>query len=154
MHRNRERADEVARTFDIPAVFTDYHEMIDKGGLDAVVIATPEDLLYLSISGEKGRMDCIDSPKTGQVIEGVQLHEDEPRLLKIPNHFFEGMDRTKSSMELYMEVYKKQPHIGYAFVESILNNKVVPPSFYEGLKAQEIIDAAFCSHESDTLVTL
>jgi predicted dehydrogenase len=44
--RGRARAEEMAAKYDIPLVFTDYREMIEKGDLDAVVVATPEDLHY------------------------------------------------------------------------------------------------------------
>lgn len=44
--RNRERTREMALKYDIPDVYTDYKEMIDKGGLDAVVVATPYDLHF------------------------------------------------------------------------------------------------------------
>ena len=44
--RNRDRAEVIAGKYDIPKVFTDYKKMIAEGGLDAVVIATPEDLHY------------------------------------------------------------------------------------------------------------
>ena len=42
--RNRERAEEMARKYEIPRVFTDYRELIEEGDLDAVVVATPDDL--------------------------------------------------------------------------------------------------------------
>jgi predicted dehydrogenase len=41
--RNRERAQEMADKYAIPNVFSDYHEMIAKGNLHAVVISTPDD---------------------------------------------------------------------------------------------------------------
>ena len=44
--RNRERASEIAKKYDVPNVFSDYKEMIDKGELHAVVIASPDDLHY------------------------------------------------------------------------------------------------------------
>ena len=44
--RNRQRADEMATKYDIPAVYTDYRAMIEAGGLDAVVVSTPDDLHY------------------------------------------------------------------------------------------------------------
>jgi len=44
--RNRERAEEMAKKYEIPVVFTDYREMIEKGDLQAVVIATPDDMHY------------------------------------------------------------------------------------------------------------
>lgn len=107
-----------------------------------------------SVSGEKGRLCLTTSIMGGNVIKGGQLHEDELMSLEIPDHLYEGVDRSKSGLELFKECFKGQPFYGYAFVESILNNTVVPPSFYEGMKAQEVIDAAFRSDKTDTLVTL
>lgn len=43
--RNRARAEEVARRFSIPNVFTDAHDLI-RSAVDAVVIVTPDDLHY------------------------------------------------------------------------------------------------------------
>ena len=44
--RNREQADEMAAKYGVPQVFTDHREMIEKGGLDAVVVSTPDDTHY------------------------------------------------------------------------------------------------------------
>ena len=44
--RNQERATEMAQKYGIPQVFADYNELIRKGGLDALVVATPDDLHY------------------------------------------------------------------------------------------------------------
>jgi predicted dehydrogenase len=41
--RNKARADEQAAKNNIPAVFTDYAEMMRAGGLEAVVVVTPDD---------------------------------------------------------------------------------------------------------------
>ncbi len=42
--RNRDRAEELARKYHIPGVFTDYRDMIERGGLDALIVAVPDDL--------------------------------------------------------------------------------------------------------------
>lgn len=44
--RNRERAEELAHKYAIPNVFTDYQDMLHQGNLDAVIVATPDDLHY------------------------------------------------------------------------------------------------------------
>jgi predicted dehydrogenase len=44
--RNRKNAQEMADTWDIPQVYTDYNEMIDSADLNAIVIATPNDSHY------------------------------------------------------------------------------------------------------------
>ena len=42
--RNRERAGALAAQYAVPGVFTDYREMIRDSDLDAIVVATPDDL--------------------------------------------------------------------------------------------------------------
>jgi predicted dehydrogenase len=42
--RNRERAEEMAGKYGVPAVFADYRELYARAGLDAVVVASPDDL--------------------------------------------------------------------------------------------------------------
>ena len=44
--RNRANAQKMADTWDIPQVYTDYAEMIDRADLDAIVISTPNDSHY------------------------------------------------------------------------------------------------------------
>ena len=44
--RNRDNAQTMADTWDIPQVYTDYNEMIDRADLDAIVISTPNNLHY------------------------------------------------------------------------------------------------------------
>ncbi len=44
--RNRARAQEMADKYAIPMVFTDYRQMLEQAGLDAVVIAVTDDLHY------------------------------------------------------------------------------------------------------------
>ena len=44
--RSQERAEEAARKYQIPQVYTSYEEMIAKADLDAVAVITPDDLHY------------------------------------------------------------------------------------------------------------
>src|SRR5947207_12716253 len=44
--RHRERAEEMAKKYEIPQVFTDYQAMIEQAGLEALVVAIPDDLHY------------------------------------------------------------------------------------------------------------
>ncbi|MCY4466755.1 MAG: Gfo/Idh/MocA family oxidoreductase [Chloroflexi bacterium] len=44
--RSRQRAEDRAATWGIPQVYTDYADMIDQAGLDAIVIATPNNSHY------------------------------------------------------------------------------------------------------------
>jgi predicted dehydrogenase len=42
----------------------------------------------------------------------------------------------------------------YLFIDSILEDRPISPSFYDGLKAQEVIDAAEQAHQSGCWVSL
>jgi predicted dehydrogenase len=42
--RDRERAEALARKYGVPQVFTDYRAMIERAGLHALVVSTPDDL--------------------------------------------------------------------------------------------------------------
>lgn len=44
--RNRERAEEMAQKYGVRQVFTDYGDMLEKGHLQALIVATPDDLHY------------------------------------------------------------------------------------------------------------
>jgi predicted dehydrogenase len=35
------RLEEMAKKYEIPQCFTDFHEMIENGGIDAIVIVSP-----------------------------------------------------------------------------------------------------------------
>jgi predicted dehydrogenase len=53
--RNRDRAQDMATKYGIPAVFTDYREMIFRSNLQALVICTPDDQHYAMT------MDALDA---------------------------------------------------------------------------------------------
>src|SRR5688572_3532107 len=42
--RDRDSGEGMARTYDIPRVFTDYRDLIARGDLQALVVVTPDDL--------------------------------------------------------------------------------------------------------------
>ena len=44
--RDRGRADEMAQKYSVEQVYTDYQKMLGSGQLDAVIVATPDDLHY------------------------------------------------------------------------------------------------------------
>jgi len=44
--RSRDRAEALAEKYGVPQVFTDYRDLITHGNLQALVIATPDDLHY------------------------------------------------------------------------------------------------------------
>src|SRR5690349_23705016 len=41
--RNRANGEELAKKFGVATVFTDYHDLIERAGIEALVVATPDD---------------------------------------------------------------------------------------------------------------
>ena len=53
--RNRDRAEEMARKYGIPRVYTDYRAMMERGGLQALLVLVPDDLHHPIV------MDALDA---------------------------------------------------------------------------------------------
>jgi predicted dehydrogenase len=74
---NRDRAEEMAKKYEIPFVFTDYREMIEKGNLQAIIIATPEDLHYpmTMYSLDAGLHVMCEKPLAFNVKQAKEMYE-------------------------------------------------------------------------------
>ncbi len=44
--RNQVRTAEIAQKYAIPHIYSDYRQMIEQAGLDAIVVCSPDDLHY------------------------------------------------------------------------------------------------------------
>ncbi len=75
--RNRERAEELARKYTIPQVFTDYQEMIARGTLDALVVITPDALHYpVTMAGlDAGLHILCEKPLALTATQAKEMHE-------------------------------------------------------------------------------
>jgi len=75
--RNQARAEAVARRNGIPRTFAGYREMIEKGGLDAVVISTPDDTHYkMSMAAlEAGLHVMCEKPLTSTAAQAREMYE-------------------------------------------------------------------------------
>ncbi len=75
--RNRERAEELAKKYTIPQVFTDYREMIARGNLDALVVVTPDALHYpVTMAGlDAGLHILCEKPLALTATQAKEMHE-------------------------------------------------------------------------------
>lgn len=82
--RNRERLSDLAREYAIEQTFTDWREMIHSGAIDAVIVATPDDLHHdivmeattasLAVMCEKPlAMNAVDSAEMLEAVESKNL---------------------------------------------------------------------------------
>ncbi len=103
------------------------------------------------IHGEGGTLEAefnfdMASPL---VLRGVRKDEMKFQPLAIPDEFWGGVDQSKPR-----EIFLYQSIGDRLFIDSILEDRPIQPSFYDGLKAQEVIDAALLSHETGRWITL
>jgi predicted dehydrogenase len=87
--------------------------------------------------------------KLGSSPPHLQLAKgDEPfRPLPIPNRFLTGVDATQPFITQFLSMFTAQPIGCRLFIDVILENRPLVPSFYEGWKAQQAIDATIAAHE-------
>jgi predicted dehydrogenase len=98
--RNRNRAEEMAEKYDIPQVFTDYHVLLEQDNLDAVVVATPDDLHFPMT------MDVLDA--------GLHVLCEKPMALNA-QHAREMYDKAEAIGVIHMVLFtwRWQPHFRY-----------------------------------------
>ena len=97
----------------------------------------------ISVNGDKGILELSYSEQKINTIWGAQTHEDKITKLAPLKHLYEGIDQTKTGLDLFMELLTKQPLGDRLFVDSIYNDEPAKPDFYDCLKAQRVVDAAF-----------
>ncbi len=89
---------------------------------------------------------------------GLQLRiakGDEPfQPVTIPAQYLEGVDATQPLITQLVPMFTHQPIGCRLFVNAIIKNRPIVPSFYEGWKAQQVIDAAIASHETGRWVII
>jgi predicted dehydrogenase len=98
------------------------------------------------LHGEAGSMKAdltIGGGPQLQIAKG-----DEPwQLVTIPDCYWEGVDTSQPFIDQLIMLFSQQQMGCRLFVDGILEKRSVVPSFYEGWKAQQVIDAALASGE-------
>ncbi|HZG66012.1 MAG TPA: Gfo/Idh/MocA family oxidoreductase [Herpetosiphonaceae bacterium] len=96
--------------------------------------------------GDSGSLE-LDFTFSGTELRGLRQGEEHWQILEIPDDLWQGVDRTASFIEQVFGVFQTQSVGDRLFIDSILEDRSVSPSFDDGWKAQEVIDAAIASHE-------
>ena len=81
-------------------------------------------------------------------VQGIKNGESEFQELPIPAEFLGRTSRDAPFLEQIGIIFSEQPVGPRLFIDSILADRPVTPGFYEGMKAQEVIEAAFESDRS------
>ena len=96
-----------------------------------------------------GRAGTLEAGYTlgGASVSGARQGERDFVQLPVPDRFWGEADRGRP-----FQVFASQPVGDRLFIDAILHDRPVVPSFYDGLMAQAVIEAAFESHRTGAWV--
>jgi len=100
----------------------------------------------ITLYGEKGTLDVV-SNMNAWTVRGLQGKESEFQDIPIPDEFMRGSDPEPSFNQI-LQTFMVQSIGTRLFIDSIIADQPVTPGFYEGMKVQEVIEAAFESDRS------
>jgi predicted dehydrogenase len=100
------------------------------------------------LQGEGGTLE-LQSTFAGSWLRGARADETEFRNLEIPADLWEGVDPEKPN-----EVGQKHSIGDRAFIDAIISDTEILPSFYDGWKVQQVIEAAFVADKEQSWQTV
>lgn len=106
--------------------------------------------LRAEVHGDRGMLraeiDRTHDPRSWVTLWGRQDGQETAQALPMPTHLTGGLDFSDGSA-LIRTMTTKRWYSAQRFVEAVLGNREASPSFYDGMTAQTVIDAAVASHQ-------
>lgn len=127
-----------------------------SGTVQVSMVARVDDTFLeqqVALYGEAGSLISDLTMDAGPSIR-LASGDDPFQTLEIPPQFMQGIDTDQAFFTQFVPMFANQPIGCRLFVDAILKNRPVVPSFYDGWKAQQIIDAALASHETGCWVDI
>jgi predicted dehydrogenase len=106
------------------------------------------------LHGSEGTLEIDFSFGRGYDIKGSRSGAEQFEDLTIPPHLFEGLDPEATPLDHANVIFTTQPVGPRLFVDSVLDDLPLSPSFHDGLRVQRVIDAANESHATGTWVAV
>jgi predicted dehydrogenase len=103
---------------------------------------------HVILHGEEGTLE-IDLNFTSAEIRGARYDEERIGTLPVPDGLWGDADRSDLFALLFANSAATQQ-----FIDAIAEDRIVAPTFYDGWKVQEVIDAALESHQSGCWVSM
>lgn len=101
----------------------------------------------IALYGAGGTLE-VSASHLGAEVRGVRREETRFSALPIPDDLWGAVDRSASFVEQLVQRHTTQPVGDRLFIDAILEDRPATPSFYDGWKAQQAIQAAL---EADRL---
>lgn len=106
------------------------------------------------VYGEAGTLEVDFNFSDGYVIRGARSDEEQISRLMIPDDILHGINQDSPFFEQFERIFTEQLVGTRLFVDAIVNDRVISPSFYDGLKAQAVIEAAIEADKRECWVSL
>jgi predicted dehydrogenase len=103
--------------------------------------------------GDSGSLE-LDFTFAGSQLRGVQKGEERWRDLPVPSQFLGLGENPPLWVFDFFAPFTNQSVGDRLFIDGITTGKPVAPTFFDGWKTQQIIDATFASHEQGHWVTV
>jgi len=106
----------------------------------------------IRLYGEAGSLEIeviYYGSETGTVIRAARSQDDQFQILEVPQSYWGAADPSNT-----MSVFTNNSVGTRLFIDAILEDRPVEPNFYDGYKAQQVIDAALASHERGCAVSI
>jgi len=104
--------------------------------------------------GEAGTLELSFNFGDGYVVRGAKTDETQIHSLAIPADILNEVNADDAVFSQAQQIFTKQNVGSRLFIESIANGRPVSPNFYDGLKAQKVIDAAIEADQRECWVTV
>jgi predicted dehydrogenase len=111
---------------------------------------------YVAVHGAAGALEAAFPwpAEPAWPLRGGRHPEGALAPLALPDDLFAGMDRSQPWPAQFAALFQSQPVGDRLFVEAILHDRAIEPSFYDGWKAQEILEAALQSERTGQRVSI
>ncbi|MFH1214201.1 MAG: Gfo/Idh/MocA family oxidoreductase [Candidatus Neomarinimicrobiota bacterium] len=108
--------------------------------------------LQVRLYGEDGSLEInypYPGPEAGAIVRGARSHEEQFQRLEVPRVYWANADPSEP-----FGIFTRQSVGCRLFIDAILENVAVTPTFYDGYKVQQVIEAAIDSNKSGRRVTI
>ena len=113
--------------------------------------------IQAEVHGDRGMLAVeVDRPRNLRswvTLWGRQDAQEVAQALPMPTHLTDGLDFSDGTA-LIRTMTTKPWYSAQRFVEAVLGRREASPSFYDGMIAQAVIDAAVASHQTGRWVTV
>jgi predicted dehydrogenase len=104
--------------------------------------------------GEEGTLEVDCNFKDGYVVRGARKDEDQIRRMSIPDDIMRGVEQNLPLLQQMGGLFAHQSIGTRLFIDAIVNDLELTPSFKDGLEAQKVMEAAFRSDRQEEWVAV